>query len=535
MTDSPSPTVSSVAVRFARLVMRVHAEPAAVAEHRADVKAVAKALKKSTAQLVFDSGVLSDGGEPLATDEESVVFLAERFGAYGLEKLELAKAATDADLYDLVKLLSTAPTQADPLAFFAARAAAIDARAIPRTLKAKVVEAPPEPLVEQASAKEHASAKDPVSAKGPASAPSADPRSERLTEALEIPESSDKELAALFATLATTEDIADLRAPLERLAFLADLAFRTGKFERMLEALTGLVAIEFVQLERDASDERRREFASAVRRLASPVILRQLAVMRHLRADDPLAVRRLQAVLYRYGTDGAEALIDEWMVVASPEARAICLDAVRTLRRSHDALFDLVRSTDPSHVRRAVELLGALGDARAEQLLLEQIRHPDARTRRAVVAALEGFASLAAFDAIAVSVLDDDASVRLRAVSALGQRGNVAVPVLAPLLEQEPELEVHYAAVAALGSVGSADAVQVLIRCANGETAHPRRRSATLRLQACAALALVRTPQAMAAIQLLRDDRDREVREGSARLVAQASRRSTTTVRAIAQ
>jgi len=178
--------------------------------------------------------------------------------------------------------------------------------------------------------------------------------------------------------------------------------------------------------------------------------------------------------------------------------------------------------------------LGALGDARAEQLLLEQIRHPDARTRRAIVAALEGFASTAAFEAIAVSVLDDDASVRLRAVSALGRRGSAAVPILAPLIDKEPEREVLYAAVAALGNVGTPDAVQLLIRCANGEGEHSRRRSASLRLQACAALALVRTPQAMAAIQLLRDDRDREVREGSARLVAQASRRGSTTVRAIA-
>jgi hypothetical protein len=50
-----------------------------------------------------------------------------------------------------------------------------------------------------------------------------------------------------------------------------------------------------------------------------------------------------------------------------------------------------------------------------------------------------------------------------------------------------------------------------------------------MRLQACAALVAIRTPAAMAAVQGLREDRDREVREAAVRLVAQAQRRTTTT------
>lgn len=551
MSD-PTPSASTtLAMRVARLVARVQAEPGALNEHRQEVRAVAKALKKTSLSLALDpergllcgEARLADGA---GEDAEAAVSLAARFAAYGLEQVTLGASATEADLFDLVKLLAMPADQPDPPAFFAARAAAVDARAVPRVLRKK--EAPPEPIVEAPSVKEPASVRTPgtpaseqdleaiveaASVREPRSSESADIRSERLTEALPVPKGSDEELASLFAAVAETTDLLALHAPLERMAFLADLAFRTGKFDRMVEIMTALVAIEYQQLERDPSDERRREFAFAVRHLATPVILRQLAVQRHRQAAEAESAQRLQILLYRFGTDGAEALIDEWSSAPTPEARQICLEALKALRRTHDALFEAVRDTDALRVRQAVDLLGALGDLRAEQLLLEQLRHPEAKTRRAVVAALESFPSAAAFDAIGVAAIDDDPSVRLRAVAALAKRGAAAVKLLAPMIDGEAEREVLYAAIAALGTIGSPEAVQVLIRAANGETEHPRRRGASYRLQACAALAQIRSPQAMAAVQVLRDDRDREVREGSMRLVAQAARRGTTAVRAI--
>lgn len=538
-----------IPARLARLVARIVAEPAALAEHRGDVRTLTKALKKSQAELgLSDDGQLRDGPDLVRSDDEAlqsaITLLASRLQAFGVERLVLSDKATEADLFDLVKLLATAPDQADPPAFFAARAAAVDARAIPRTLR-KLASAE---IVEAASVKEPGSVKEPASVKAPrasgsqpavtaepaAPAASTDKRSDRLVEALAVPETADAELRELFSALQATADAELLRDPLDRITLLADMAFRTGRFERMVEAIAGLVAIEHEQLEQDASDERRREFARALRRLATPVILRQLAIQRRSQASHPTAARQLQAILQRYGTDGAEAVIDEWVNAATPEARAVCLDALRHMSRTHDALFDMVRHTDDLRVRQGVELLGALGDARAEQLLLEQLRHPDTRTRREVIAALERFPSLAALEAIGVGLTDDEAIVRLRAVAAVVPRGQAAVKLLVPLLDGEADREVLYAAIAGLGSVGGSDAVQALIKAANGETQHPRRRGASYRLQACAALAQIRTPQAMAAVQVLRDDRDREVREGAMRLVAQAARRGTTAMRVVA-
>jgi hypothetical protein len=73
----------------------------------------------------------------------------------------------------------------------------------------------------------------------------------------------------------------------------------------------------------------------------------------------------------------------------------------------------------------------------------------------------------------------------------------------------------------------------VLIPCAQGDSAHARKRSATYRIAACTALVAIRSPQGMACVQGLREDRDREVRDAAVRLVAQAARR-TVAVRAIA-
>jgi HEAT repeat protein len=245
-------------------------------------------------------------------------------------------------------------------------------------------------------------------------------------------------------------------------------------------------------------------------------------------------VRRTQAILHRYGSDGAEALIDEYVTASTPEARAVMLDALRNLRRTHDALFALVRDTRDLVVRQAAEILGELGDERGEQLLVELLRHPDARARRAAVGALAKFNTPTALEAMSLALDDESPLVRGRAVAVLATRtGARPVQLLAPLLDVEPDREVLYAAVAALGAIGGPEAVALLIRCAQGDTEHPRKKSASYRIQACMALVAIRTPQAMAGVQALREDRDREVKDAAVRLVAQASRRTVAT-RAIA-
>jgi HEAT repeat protein len=543
--SAPTDESRAVARRFAALVARAAAEPNAAAL-RGEVRAFAKPTRGTP--VVFapgDADALLVDGEPLVAGESDAdstahaALLAGRLRAYGVEEISITPKAIDADLFDLIRLLAAAPAGAEAAAQFASRAAVIDARTIPRRLavRAEVVEAPSAPVPTVASAPpKRASKQTPAVAPevAPPSAPPEDTRNDRLLEALEVPKSKDPALKKLIKRLQGAEKLEELTEPLDELATYADLAFRTGRHEHLVESLAALVAIEHQQLERDGSDERRRAFARTLRALAKPLILRQLAVMRHKFVADAVTARRTQAILHRYGSDGAEALIDEYVTASTPEARAVMLDALRSLRRTHDALFALVRDTRDLVVRQAAAILGELGDERGEQLLVELLRHPDARARRAAVSALAKFTTPSALEAMSLALDDESSLVRGRAVAVLATRsGARPVQLLAPLLDVEPDREVLYAAVAALGAIGGPEAVAALIRCAQGETEHPRKKSASYRIQACMALVAIRTPQAMAGVQALREDRDREVKDAAVRLVAQASRRTVAT-RAIA-
>ncbi len=547
---APSPAAGA-ALRFVRLVAQVAAAPGAVAEHRTAVRALTKALKGQRFEFVLgEDGALRVDGSALApedsSDADAAALLAARLATYGVESLTLTEKSAEADVNELTRLLGAAPPTTDPIGHFAVRSATIDARGIPRRLKARERAGEVAPLVPTATPRSSASvarrptpegsiavadiapevAPEPV--EGPAS------RTEQLAEAIDVPEIVDARISGLVQKLQATDALLELEPLLNELAEAAELAFRTGEHVLMLNAITALVAIEFRQLERDASDDRRRVFVQPLRRLANPPILRQLAVLRHRLADDATLSARAQAVLYRFGTDGADALMDEYANVPTLEGRRTVIAALRELRRTFDALHDWLRNGDEYDVREAIAVLGALGDERAVRMLGEVLRHGEPRVRRAVVSELDAVGGDGALDLLGLALDDESPLVRARATAALSRRGASALRHLVPRLDVEPDREVLYGTMHALATIGTPEAVAALVRCAKGESTHPQHRAAAFRLQASAALVVIRTPAAMAAVGLLREDRDREVREGSQRLVAQAARR-TTSMRAVTE
>jgi len=511
----------ALAVRFAHLVSPIKSDSGAMLEYRAELRSLQRSLKGHTVVLTSTADELLANGETCYSPDPamgaSCVLLASRLSAYGVEMLTLLERSSEADLNDLLRLLATVPSQPDPVAFFAARASAIDAQGIPRILRARETE-PAIPVVPPPVVEPEPEAK----------VEDGEQRTDRLTEVLEIPEPAEPALGRLLKQLEESTELMAQRPLLAELAEYADLAFRTGRHLTMLDAIAGIVAIEFVQLERDPSDARRSEFAQPLRRLANPLILRQLAVMRHKHAAVPVLARRLQSVLLRFGADGVEALLDEYTNASSTEARAAVLDALRPLRRTLDVLREWVRDPEAAVVREAVMVLGSLGGAPAERLMAETLKHRQPLVRRAAVAALAASRDDLVLDLLGGALADESPLVRARAVAALSTRGTAALPRLLPLLNTESDTEVLYAAMHAIGTIGTPEGAQALIHCAQGDSANPLRRNTIFRLQACASLVIARTPQAMAAVGSLREDRDRAVREGAIRLMAQAVRRRTT-------
>lgn len=501
-----------LAHRFAELVALVAAEPSAVMEQREAARVVIDATKAAEVRFALVEGALFADGEPFDSP-----LLTSRFAAYGLEELAVTAQAMPADLLELARVLAAAPGAGDQVARFAARQTAIDATALPRRLRARTaVDAVPTAL----------------STPGAIVPPPPEPRDapERLIAAIAMPETAVPTLSSARAAAEAAETPERLTAALDRLVTICDLAFRQGRHDDLVESLTTLVALEYLLLERDSSDARRQALNHAVRTLAKPVLLRQVAVLRHSRAADPVAADRLQQVLYRFGIDGAEAVIDEFASAPTEAARAICVESLRGLRRTYDALLAFARDPRESVVRQTAQLLGELRDEKAREILEELLQHPDARTRRTAVAALAHDGESGALESVALALTDDSVLVRLRAVAALSaHREPEVLRWLAVLIAQEGDREVLYSAIAALGTIATAEAVQALIPIAEGEGANPLKRSAAMRIQACTALAIIRAPAAMAAVQSLRTDRDRDVREASVRLVAQAQRRTSTT------
>jgi HEAT repeats len=539
MTDGAAIPNPDLVQRFAALVALAVERPTEAREQRDAAKGVIGAAKAGAVTFALVDGALQADGVPV----EAPV-LVERLRAHGIDALGITPRASQADLYDLVRLLASAPGADDPAARFAARAAAIDPRALPRTLRQRTATPAMTPAVEAAPAAPAAPVTETtIPAVAPArrtpranprvsaDLPPAEPRDApvRLIVPLAIPAAANPVLASVIRALEQADEPRRLIGALEQLVLHCDLAFRQGRHDDLIEGVAALVAIEFRQLERDASDEQRQAFNHSVRRLARPVLLRQLAVLRHQRARDPVATERLQQVLYRFGADGAEAVLDECICCDSPEALAVSLECLRGLPRRHEALATLLADPNDVVVRQAVAILGAMQDAPSEAALDGLLDHVDARTRRDAVAAVARFAGENAFASLALALGDESSMVRVRAVNGLAARRDPRLlPLLEPVLKAEAEREVLYAAVDALGRLGTPESVQALIAIAQGQGANPLRDTSGVRIQACLALVTIRTPQAMAAVQLLRDDRDREVRQASMRLVAHARRRTTT-------
>lgn len=532
-----------LARRFAALVLLVSEQPASALEHREAARAVLEAARRGPVTFTHRDGVLLADDAPMESP-----FLGQRFAAYGLESLGITPKAAQADLLDLARLLAAPPGEGDPPARFASRAAAVDPKALPRTLRPRLDAPPPEPLPMAQPRYTPRSSKaltpsmnaaiplvvDPAAASAVAIEEAPSVESDSVTEVLPLPTPSHHALATAIDAIELADAPAKLAEALDQFAQTVDLAFRQGRWDDLVEAVTAFIAVEFAQLRRDPSDEVRQAFNHTVRRLAKPVLLRQLATLRHERAGDTVAGARLQQALRRLGRDGAEAMLDAHASAPTIAARATCLESLRGLRRTFDALAAHLKDPREAVVRQAAVILGELRDLRGEPLLVELLQHPDAGVRRAAVSSLALFDTRSALDAIGFALNDESTLVRQRAVVALGVRPQPEVlRVLRPLLDKEPDREVLYAAIGALATVATPEAVATLAKIAAGEGVHPQRRSAGMRIQACIALVTIRTPAAMAAVQGLRDDRDREVREASVRLVAQAARRSTSSIRAI--
>jgi HEAT repeat protein len=236
----------------------------------------------------------------------------------------------------------------------------------------------------------------------------------------------------------------------------------------------------------------------------------------------------LLELLARAGETAVDILVKQLMQADDGAARRVYFDSIVQLDIAGPTLFDHVRDSRWFVVRNAVALLGEMGIEQADLAMLPLLHHADERIRVAVARSLVRLGTVKALQGLHAAI--DDASAEVRRIAAISYgltsgTGTVVRPPalrLAMALEKETNEDVALEMLASLGKLGSADAVQRLLRLAMpqqqaGDTGEAPR-EAWLRIAALEALVKARGNAVMPHVQALMNDADPEVAQAAFRL-----------------
>jgi len=234
-------------------------------------------------------------------------------------------------------------------------------------------------------------------------------------------------------------------------------------------------------------------------------------------------------LMARAGDAAVEVLAHGLMNSQESQARRAYFDSIVALDLNATLLFDLVRDSRWFVVRNAVALLGEMGVAQSDLVMLPLLTHDNDRVRIAAARALMRLGSAKAMHGLHGVIEDAHPEVRRIAAAAYGMPGHggggVRPPAarLAAALDKERDDDVALEMLASLGKLGSADAIQRLLRIAQPAVAaepgeRQINRDAWIRIAALEALVLARGYAVMGAIESLVGDADPDVAAAAVRL-----------------
>lgn len=240
-------------------------------------------------------------------------------------------------------------------------------------------------------------------------------------------------------------------------------------------------------------------------------------------------------LMARAGDAAVEILVQQLLAATESQARRAFFDSVVALDLNATLLIDLVRDSRWFVVRNAVALLGEMGVDQADTAMLPLLAHEDDRIRIAAARALMRFGTAKAIHGLHGVIDDRHPEVRRIAAAAYGLPGTGTGPGgarpqaarLSAALDKEPNDDVALEMLASLGKLGSADAIQRLLRIAQPVAAEPGERAvardAWMRIAALESLVRARGGAVLPAIESLVGDADPEVAAAVMRLRASLS------------
>ncbi len=323
---------------------------------------------------------------------------------------------------------------------------------------------------------------------------------------------------------------------------------------RLAAARSDDAAVTAVRLVREVLDEaQRRGDTTTVENVARAVMQRLHAIgedggrlamesaLRHLLREPVLQLLARQLpystdrgvliqLFARAGDAGVAVLVQQLMATDDALSRRAYFDSIVAMDVGSAQLFTALDDPRWYVVRNAAALLGEMGVEHADETLIPLLGHQDERIRVAVARALMRLRTVKSLQALHGVIDDGQPELRRLAAAAFGltgtSGGGVRPPAarLSAALERETDEDVALEMLAALGRLGSADAVQRLLRLALPPSADMTGTMASepldpwLRIAALEALVRARGAQMKPVIESLRGDADPEVAAAAAGL-----------------
>jgi HEAT repeat protein len=462
-------------------------------------------LKVSAVTLGQQDDRLVVDGTPV----EGGIFL-QRLELHSVKEIAIPADPTLAEVFDLLRALADQPGDED----IASRLRG-NGKQVAITMQTFQFEAPPPP------------APLPVIPSREATA------SAQLNPDADIPaivREATTESVAFSPAAAATRSTADLLAQLndkpegphvgELLAILGRQLEAAMKANRVTQALLILAGI--VRAEQQVTDAtRRRQYSIALKRMYSKSLLEAIAEVANHPADRDDAL----LVLRRAGEDGVEVLLDLLVAAPTVEERRGIFMALTGMKEGTDQLVHMLGHHQWFVVRNVAELVGELGLEEAVPALAQQLDHDDERVRKAVAMALAKVGSSSAAEPLRRALRDKSPEVRMHAAIGVGRKSVALAMPLVVAMEEEKDENVERELILALGRIGSASAVQALIKFAQPGGRLFGRKPAGLRAAAVEALRVAATPAAIGTLEGLTDDGDKDVRAAAQAALADLKRR----------
>jgi len=466
----------TLARHFARLVWLLNHQSQSKGEQKAALRAVAAVTKETSVRLGTTEGRLTVNGLVMPQALAGVRELAERLTTHAVEVIDIEEDAAAGELLALARLLASGAATG-----FAGKVQELEGKTVRVRLAAPTVP-PPAGAIAAAAVR------------------------------YEAPVAAADRARQLWRTLAGAPDAASTQRALEEIGTLAEQATREGRTTDTADTFEALLDYEAKVENPDV----RRTCALEVRRLTVPTILRPVARLLGLAPERSAQIER---ILERCGQDGVDAVVDQYLGATTSAQRASYRDVLGRLTAAPAALTQMLSDPRWYVARQAADFLGQMEVRDAEHALADLLRHQDERVRRAATRALGRIDTPFTLDALARALGDGSALVRLEAVAAIAARkGARAGSTLASVIDREGDREVQFSILAALGRVGTSEAVAKLSTAAAAATGFfASKKNSALRIGAIAALGDARTPNALAALRALANDREKDVRDAVAR------------------